>query len=290
MLSKLETELKIRNYSPRTIKAYLIHNRKFLEFIKKSPEEITTDDVKSYMAFLSDRVSARSRNLVLSSLAYFYSKVLKKNILAREELERPKIGKKLPTVLSRDEIEKLISVPKNFKHRILIKMMYGSGLRVSECVKIKIEDIDLQEKTGRVQGGKGNKDRNIYLSEDCIKDIQEFLATRKGSNPYLFNVGDHHICARQAQKIVQHSAREAGIKRRVFCHALRSSYATHLLEDGTDIRVIQTLLGHEYLETTQIYTKVSTAQLKKVKSPLDMLLYQKKNKENPQYEDSGVTK
>lgn len=271
LLDKLEVELKIRGYSQKTIKAYLIHNRKFLEFIKKDPEDITTDDIKPYIAHLSDKVSSKSMNLVLSSLAFLYDKILKKGVLSKDEIDHPKTEKKLPTVLTKEEVRKLIAATKSFKHRILVKMLYGSGLRVGECVSIRVNDLDLDEKTGVVRSGKGKKDRNIILSDDLIKDIKEYLKKRKNENPYLFDVVDRHLSVRQAQKVVKSASEKAGLKKRVFCHALRSSFATHLLESGVDIRMIQTLLGHSNLETTQIYTKVSTEQIKKIKSPLDNL-------------------
>ena len=149
--------------------------------------------------------------------------------------------------------------------------MYSSGLRVSECVSLKIDDLDLSEKMGKIRHGKGNKERYIILSESLIQHLSVYLSTKKDSSTYIFSINNRPITIRQAQKVVKRAAKKAGIKKRVFCHALRSSFATHLLEAGTDIRVIQELLGHSNLATTQIYTKVSTQQLKKVKSPLDSL-------------------
>ena len=165
----------------------------------------------------------------------------------------------------------MIATPKNFKHQLLIKMLYSSGLRVSECVNLKINDLELDEKMGTVRGGKGRKDRLIILSENLIADIKKYVGKREDKNPYMFPSKEWHITARMAQKIVNEAAKQADIKKRVFCHALRSSFATHLLESGTDIRVNQELLGHANLQTTQRYTKVSTEQLKKIRSPLDNL-------------------
>ncbi|MBR9691527.1 tyrosine-type recombinase/integrase [Candidatus Woesearchaeota archaeon] len=158
----------------------------------------------------------------------------------------------------------------------MIEFLYSSGLRVSEAVSIKVNDLDLNERIGRVIAGKGKKDRLIILSNNIIEHIEKFLKKRekKGyKSEYLFHVKnpEKHLSIRQAQKIIQKTANKAGIKKRVFCHALRSSFATHLLESGVDIRVIQELLGHSNLQTTQRYTKVSTEQIKKVRSPLDNL-------------------
>jgi site-specific recombinase XerD len=151
----------------------------------------------------------------------------------------------------------------------LIELLYSSGLRVSEAVNMKINDLDLKEKIGTVKSGKGKKDRLIILSNTMIKHLESYLKKRKDNNPYVFPSKDKQLSIRQAQKIVKKSAEKADIKKRVFCHALRSSFATHLLESGTDIRMIQELLGHANLATTERYTKVSKEQLKKIKSPLD---------------------
>ena len=269
MINKLKIELQIRGFSEKTIKAYIFHNQRFLNFVKKEPNEINEDDIKFYMAYLfaEKKQKPTSVNLVLSALKFMYQEIMKKRIF--DNIKSPKNEKKLPTVLTRDEIEKMIKALNNTKHGLLIEFMYSSGLRVSECVSIKIEDLNLQEKMGLVKSGKGKKDRNIILSRKLISHLTDYLTNRSDDNPYVFPVRDTHISVRQAQKIVHDAAKKAGIQKRVFCHALRSSFATHLLENGTDIRIIQELLGHSNIQTTERYTKVSTAQLKKVTSPFD---------------------
>jgi integrase/recombinase XerD len=271
MLDKLETELKIRGFSPKTVVAYKFHNQKFLDFVNKQPEQMETEDIKRYMAYLiADRgQKPASVNLSLSALRFLYDEMMGKGLFAT--IKPPKLEKKLPTVLSKEEMRQLIEAVENPKHRLLVKILYSSGLRVSECVNLKVDDLDLKERFGIVRGGKGKKDRNIILSTNLIEEIRAFLAQRQQQTPYLFNVKNRPISVRQAQKVVQAAAKKAGIRKRVFCHALRSSFATHLLEAGTDIRVIQELLGHSNLSTTQRYTKVSREQLRKVRSPLDDL-------------------
>ena len=271
MLQKLETELKIRGFSIRTVDSYLYYNKKFLDFIKKEPQSIDEQDAKRYIAYLMTELkySPRSVNLALSSLKFFYIEILQNR--AFNGVKAPKSEKKLPTVLTKDEIKKLLNVIENPKHKLLVEFMYSSGLRVSECVSLKLDDLDLQEKIGKIKHGKGNKERYIILSDKLIQHLNDYINKKKDISSYIFSVKGKPITIRQAQKIVKESAGKAGIKKRVFCHALRSSFATHLLEAGTDIRVIQELLGHSDLSTTQIYTKVSTQQLKKVKSPLDSL-------------------
>jgi len=272
MIDTLETELKIRGFSKQTINSYLFHNKKFLEFINKEPEQIDRKDVKAYMAYLiSDKkLKATSVSLSMSALRFLYDEVMGKSLFA--DLKMPKLEKKLPTVLTKDEVRRLLAVAKNPKHRLLIKMLYSSGLRVSECVHLKFDDLDFEEGMGTVRGGKGNKDRNIILSKNLVSDLKEYIKSSKvDERGCIFGVKGKPMSVRQAQRIVTDAAKKSEIKKRVFCHALLSSVATHLLEAGTDIRVIQELLGHANLSTTQRYTHVSTEQLKKVRSPLDEL-------------------
>lgn len=271
MLDKLETELKIRGFSARTITAYLYNVKNFLVFIEKDPKEVDESDAKRYIAHLiSDlKFKPSSTNLALSSLKFFYNEILQNR--AFNGVRAPKLEKKLPTVLTKHEIKKILDVIKNKKHKLLVEFMYSSGLRVSECVSLKIDDLDLAEKMGKVKHGKGNKERYFILSDNLILHLNDYLSKKKDNSPYIFSINGRPITIRWTQKVVKEAAKRAGIKKRVFCHALRSSFATHLLEAGTDIRVIQELLGHSNLSTTQIYTKVSTQQLKKVKSPLDTL-------------------
>jgi len=271
MLEKLENELKLRGFSDKTISAYMFQNRKFLEFSGKKPEEIGQDDIKKFLGNLISDKKQRpaSVGLTLSALKFFYLEVLKRPVF--EGIKAPKTEKKIPTVLAREEIKRMIEAVENPKHRLLIQLMYSSGLRVSECVTLKMDDLDLEERMGTIRSGKGRKDRHIILSEKLVEQLKDYLSKKKVDSPYIFSVKDRHITTRQAQKVVSQAAVKAGIKKRVFCHALRSSFATHLLESGTDIRVIQELLGHSNLNTTQRYTMISREQLKKVKSPLDEL-------------------
>lgn len=267
----LKTELKLRGYSEITIKTYLEKNKLFIDFIKKNPKKITEQDIKKYLSFLIEKNKKPSTiSLTLSALKFFYENILKKKFT---EIKPPKQEKKIPTVLTKEEVKRLISVLKNKKHRLLIEFLYSSGLRVSEAVSMKINDLNLDDNIGRVVSGKGKKDRLIILSHSLVESIKSYLQTRKQKSEYLFPglFSGEHLSVRMAQKIVSKAAEKAGIKKKVFCHALRSSFATHLLESGTDIRVIQTLLGHVSISTTEKYTKVSTEMLKKVKSPLDSL-------------------
>lgn len=267
-LDQLRTELRLRGFSIKTIDSYSYNVDRFLKFINKNLESINQDDIKAYMAYLMDKNNKpASISLVLSSLKFYFKNIIKKDIVS--DIIVPKQEKKLPTVLSKEEVNKLIEANHNIKHRLLIELMYSSGLRVSECVSLRIDDLDLDERMGIIRSGKGKKDRHIILSDKLIGHLKEYLALRNDKNPYIFNIKDRHIGIRQAQKTVNLAASRAGINKRVFCHALRASFATHLMENGVDTRIIQELLGHSSIATTQRYTKVSRQQLKKIKSPLD---------------------
>ncbi len=269
MLEKLLTELRLRNFSERTVLAYVTHNKRFLDFIKKEPSVVSEDDIREYIAYLlsSRKVSPRTAALVKAALKFHYDEVLKMGIV---NLKTPKTEKHLPTVLSRDEVKRLLEAAKTKKSKMIMMMLYSSGIRLSECLKMRKNDLEMGEKIGWVRRGKGGKDRMIILSESLIEALKGLA--EGGNEGYLFTGRqDKPLSARNVQKIVERASRKAGIRKRVSPHTLRHSFATHLLESGTDIRKIQELLGHSNLQTTQIYTKVSTEELKKVKSPLDSL-------------------
>jgi integrase/recombinase XerD len=267
-LQKLETELKIRAFSPQTVKAYLYWNKDFLNNVNKNPEEITEDDVKNYIAGkMSGGVGAKSIVLIRAALKFFYDEVLGKDIV---NLKTPKIAKKLPVVLTKEEISKLIGSIKNRKHKLMVMFMYSSGLRLSELLNLKVGDLELEEKIGWVRSGKGSKDRMLLLSNKLIEELREYIQSKKESD-YIFTGRKERMTPRNVQKIIKRAIKIAGIEKDVHPHSLRHSLGTHLLEDGVDIRKIQVLLGHANLSTTQIYTQVSNEELKKIKNPLDEL-------------------
>lgn len=271
LLKKLEIELKIKGFTKATIKTYLAHNLDFLEFVNKIPSEVITEDVKAYQASLSEKNSKPATVILkLSAIKFFFNKVLKHKII-NDEIEYPKSHKKIPDALTKEEVQKLFSVVENPKHRLLLEFMYGSGLRVGECVNFKIKDLNFDNHTAKVISGKGNKQRMIILSKDFVLNVKDHLDKRENKTEYLFPAkgSDKPMTVRMAQKVIDKAAEKAGFKKRVYCHILRSSFATHLLEGNVDIRYIQELLGHSDLSTTQRYTKVNMEQLRKIKSPLD---------------------
>ncbi|MFH1503368.1 MAG: site-specific tyrosine recombinase/integron integrase [Candidatus Diapherotrites archaeon] len=269
-LQKLEVELKISKNSEYTLRNYLDSNKRFLKSINKNPEKIIEEDVKAYIAKNLSKSSSSSIIIFLSALKYSFLNVLKKDITLG--IKRPKREKRLPTVLTKEEIKKLFEVLDTKKSKIMVSFMYACGFRVSELINLKLDNLDFNEKTGKVLQGKGKKDRIFNIPEFLLKDLKEQTEKQKENKEiYLFTGLKGKLSERNLQKIVSKAGKRAGINKEVHCHTLRHSFATHLLENGTDIRKIQELLGHADLSTTQIYTHISTEELKKIKSPIDSL-------------------
>lgn len=268
---KLTNEMKLRGFSPQTVKMYLFYNQKLVDHIKKEPVDITEDDIKDFLGYKlsDDSVSSATIALIKAALKFFYTEILGKNI---SQIKTPKRSKKLPVVLSQTEIKNLIDMTENFKHRLIIELLYSTGLRLSECINLKYSDLDLNDGIGWVRMGKGLKDRIFIISEIFKKDLLDYKE-KSGSDGkgYIFLVNGKKMTYRGIQHAIKVSAERAGIEKDVHVHTLRHSFATHLLENGVDIRKIQKLLGHSNLQTTQIYTQVSSEEIKKIKSPLDML-------------------
>ncbi|MEA3463992.1 MAG: site-specific tyrosine recombinase/integron integrase [Patescibacteria group bacterium] len=270
---KLGQEMRIRNFSPKTIHTYLYYNKELLRFASyKSPKEINKQDIKDYLDFLfSSGKSASTVNLVINALKFYYEQILqRKFFIPNIGIKRPKKDKKLPIVLSKQEIIRMIAATDNLKHKLIIQILYGSGLRVSEVVSLRINDIDFNRRMIIVKAGKGRKDRMTILSKQILKNIDKYL---EQYHPlvYLFESYEagKKMNIRSAQKVVMDAVKKAGISKKANAHSLRHSFATHLLEAGTDIRYIQALLGHVRLETTQVYTKVANNKLRDIESPLD---------------------
>jgi integrase/recombinase XerD len=270
-LKKLETELKISKNSDYTIRNYLASNSRLLDFSKKTPDQVSVDDVKLYMAeHLTDK-SASSIILFLAAVKYAYSGILGSDVTIG--IKRPKKEKKLPAVLTKEEVRKLLSSVGNNKSRLMVSLLYACGFRVSELVNLKTADLDFDEKIGHARQAKGRKDRIFNIPEFLVPVLQEQVKKQKEQErEYLFTGPKGKLSTRNIQKIVSKAAKRARIEKQISPHTLRHSFATHLLENGTDIRFIQKLLGHSDLSTTQLYTHVSNEQIKKIRSPIDNLM------------------
>ena len=269
-LARLAQELIIRGFSRRTIKAYLSHNQKFLDFIKKSAREINNQDIKDYLLSLKIKgYTNTSLNNVISALKFYYQQVLKRRLFFI--IVRPKREKHLPQILSKQKIKSIITAAANLKHQCILSLLYGSGLRVSEVVTLKIAEIDLDEKSVFIHKAKGNKDRYTLLSKFSLDLIKKYLIDLPEEQKYLFAGAKDktHLHQRSVQKIFEHACQKTGVKINVSCHSLRHSFATHLLENGVSIRYIQKLLGHQSIKTTEIYLKVARDFWQDLESPLD---------------------
>lgn len=268
-LQNLETELKIQKASPHTIQNYLRQNLMLLNSTKYEPQQITTQEVKNYIANNLTQSASSTITLFLAAIKYAYTNLL--NFDPTSSIRRPKKETKIPMTLSKQQIKQLLSQIKHEKSHLIVSLIYAAGLRVSELTSLKIQDINLPEKIGFVRQSKNNKDRIFNIPNFLFDQIEEQIQKQKSLNQeFLFSGRNGKISTRNIQKIISTASKSAGLQN-IHPHTLRHSFATHLLEDGVDIRKIQELLGHSNLATTQIYTHVSTEQLKQIKSPIDSL-------------------
>ncbi|MEA3248070.1 MAG: tyrosine-type recombinase/integrase [Nanoarchaeota archaeon] len=258
LIIKLENELKLRGYSRESIKSYIYSVKKYLDYSKS--KGINENSVKEYLRNQLRTKNPATVSLISSSIQFFFKEVLKQDIY----FIKPKKNKTLPDILTIKEIKRLIEVTTNPKH----KLIYGTGLRVSEIINLKKREINFEEGLIKVKLGKGKKDRFVKLHESVLLELKNF--SKVGNSEYLFkSQKGGKLTSKTIQLILSNNSKKAEIKKRVYPHLLRHSFATHLLEQGTDLRIIQKLLGHSDIKTTQIYTHISQASIKNIKSPLD---------------------
>jgi integrase/recombinase XerD len=270
LLRLFEDELKLRAYSPATRKAYLGHIRRFLDRLPEEGDLPTVLRQRLLELEAHAKVSRSYHDQLISALRLFCARVLGEDVQDLP-LARPRRESRLPEVLSREELNRLFAAVQNLKHRLILMLGYCGGLRVSEVVALRQEDIERDRGMIRVRGGKGRKDRYTLLAEAVAPAFDAYLSAAAGGGGWLFPGGrpGEHLTTRSVQKMIQRAAREAGLGKRVTPHLLRHSFATHLLENGTDIRFIQELLGHASIRTTVIYTHVTQRDLERIRSPLD---------------------
>lgn len=276
----LRRELGSRKYSYKTIKGYLYYNKDFINYAGKDPSEINDEDIKDYLAYLSEKKGAATSTLnqAINAFKFYYGTVLKKKFAY--EVRRPRKDKKLPVVLSQDEVARILTSVENIKHRAILMLVYSAGLRVGEVVRLKPEDIDDKRMLIHIRGAKGRKDRYTMLSDIALNVLREYQGHYKPES-WLFEGArpGRYLSTRSAEKIFEHACQKSEIRKDVSVHTLRHSFATHLLEGGTDLRYIQEILGHQHSKTTEIYTHVSTKSIGKIKSPLDTLNLKKGGEE-----------
>jgi integrase/recombinase XerD len=267
LITIVRRQMELRNYSPKTITAYISVIRDLYYYHKKPPRKLDRSEIVAYLSSKQQKgLSSQTISLCANAVNYLYTEIYK--IDDFEKFRHPKKSKKLPVVLSRDELSLLFSQTKNIKHQLLMKLAYSSGLRVSEVVRLQAQDINLSELTLMVIQGKGKKDRLTVISQNLIPDFQNLIAG-KSSHDFVFaSERGGHVTEATVQKVFYACLKKSGIAKPATFHSLRHSFATHLLENGTDVRYVQELLGHQNIRTTQIYTQVTNPSIKQIISPL----------------------
>ncbi len=282
-IGELEKDLRLRNYSAKTIKSYKSCIRSFLQYIQpRHPKNITSDEIRTYLLHLIDdkNFSSGTVNQVFNALRFLYVELYKKPFVI-VKLPRPQKEKKLPDVLNEDEVVRIFNAVKNIKHRTMLMLAYASGLRVSELVSLRIEDIDGKRNLIHIRDAKGKKDRYTVFPQTLRGQLLTYWKTYKlDTKGWLFpgDTVDKHLAARSIQAVLSRAIQACGITKPVSMHTLRHSFATHLLEHGTDLRYIQALLGHQSVRTTEVYTHVSVKGLGQLVSPLDFLTLKDEHK------------
>jgi len=266
-------DMKLRNYAPLTIKVYIDRVATFAKHFRKSPERLRAAEVRAYLVFLvqEKRASWSYYGQALCALRFLYRTTLAKAWIL-DGIVSPKKQRKLPIVLSPAEVIRFFAAVTSLKHRAILMTVYAAGLRVSEVVALRVDDIDSARMVIRIRQAKGHRDRYVMLSPRLLLILREYWKAVRPTE-FLFpgNVPDRPITARTVEKACRIACEAAGLDKHVTVHTLRHSFATHLLEAGTDIRTIQVLLGHRSLSTTAVYTQVSPMAVRTTQSPLDRL-------------------
>lgn len=266
-------EMQIRNYSERTIAVYVSAVYRLATFYHKSPDKLDREDIRAFLVDLVEekKVSWSYYKQILAALRYFYRYVLRRGEVV-DDIRGPRSQKTLPVVLSVAEVARFFKAIVSLKHRTILMTAYGAGLRVGEAVQLRVSDIDSQRMVIRVRQGKGKKDRYTMLSTALLEMLRRYWwAARPEDLMFTTRSKDRPITRSTVQRVCKQAQKDAGISKDITPHTLRHSFATHLLESGTNLRVIQVLLGHASPQTTAIYTRVSTELIGKTVSPLDVL-------------------
>jgi integrase/recombinase XerD len=269
---RLIDDMTARRYSEKAQKAYVRHIRTFTAFLGRSPDTATKEDLRHFQLHLAQQqISAGSINAAIAALRFFFTVTLEQPDVVRP-LRTVNEPRRTPVVLSQEEVARLLEAAPGLKYKAALSVAYGAGLRVSEVASLKVSDIDSERMMLRVEQGKGQRDRYVMLSPQLLELLRNWWRAARppvwlfpGQNPI------NPITPRQLNRAVTAAKDLAGISKRVSPHTLRHSFATHLLEQGVDIRVIQVLLGHAKLETTALYTRVAVNTIRDVKSPLERL-------------------
>jgi integrase/recombinase XerD len=287
-------DMSSRKLGTHTQRSHIYSCKRLAAFLKRSPETATCEDLRLFQLHLADTgMSICNRNRIMTGVRFLFRVTLRRLDLAAEiyHLREPQ---KIPQVISPDETRRLLAVASSLKVRVLLSLAYGCGLRAGEVVRLKVKHIDSAQKIIRIEQSKGRKDRNVMLSPETLDLLRQWWMARPsrhdaGISPqqrWLFpsrKTAGRPMTTRQLSRLFHAATEAAGIKKSVSLHALRHSFATHLLERGTDIRIIQALLGHDKLDTTARYTRVATGMIANIASPLDLLGQPRRKTKKPQH-------
>lgn len=274
IIERFYKHLVIEDYSKQTIKSYSSALKLFLDFVEiLNLDKITEKEIQDYLYYCKNKknYSFSAMKQAIASIRYLYLKVLLKPPPQSLSIELRKPNR-LPTVLSKKNVVKLIKVTTNLKHKTILLLIYSAGLRLGELLNLKLGDIDCETMKIHIRQSKGKKDRYIMLSENVLKLLREYYKSYKPKDYIIEGQKGGKYSPKSVQNIFKAALKKADMKKKATVHTLRHSFATHLLDEGTDIRYIQELLGHRKLETTQIYTHVSSYSINKIKSPADDLI------------------
>jgi len=273
MRDRMEEELKLRGYSPRTLKTYVSAVRNFVKYSRRPAEQMGAGEARAYVLHLIEERQA-SRSLAIQAvcaLRFFYTKVLRVPF-ELDDLPFVKRPKTLPCTLMEKEVAALLRAEPNLKHRVVLMTLYSGGLRLQEALQLRLADIDKAGMRIRIRAGKGGRDRYVMLSPTLLSALQDYFKQYRPEKWLFYGQSKSDpLQPRTIQKVIKAAALAAKIRKNVTPHVLRHSFATHLLERGTNLRYIQELLGHSSIKTTMIYTHVSRRSLSEVVSPLDWL-------------------
>jgi integrase/recombinase XerD len=269
-------ELQRRNYAQTTIDAYIFAVREFAQYFGRSPEVLGAEHLRRYQLYLlkEKRLATSTVEVRISALRFLYKKILRRADIALDDLPFPKATHTLPTVLSPEEVTRLIDSASNQKHRVLLMLLYATGMRRSEAARLKITDIDSPRMLIHIHQGKWRRDRDVPLTEKMLGALRSYWSLRK-PQVYLFpspqGKVERPMCGKAIWNAVHTAATRAELHKRMGPHTLRHSFATHMLEAGADLRTIQLLLGHQRLEDTTVYLHLSRKHLGAANNPLDLI-------------------
>ena len=266
-------DLRIRNYAPSTVTCYIRAVAQFAKHFNRSPDHLGPDQIRSWQLYLLNEKGFKLPSYIqaISGLRFFYRTTLNSRIDV-ERIPFPRYESKLPVILSKEEVKALLEAPKNLGHRAILATMYGAGLRVSEATNLKVPDVDGKRKVIWIRGGKGHKDRQVMLP-DALREVLAAFWRWKRPTDWFFPGGKagSPISEKAVFLTCRKAARTAGIAKPVHPHSLRHAFATHLLEDGVNLLVIQTLLGHKSLKTTARYLHLADSTVRSTRSPIELL-------------------